>query len=194
MIASACATEPFTFPQRKLPKLIAVVAFDRDEDGDLQPVFGPAEQRTEERAARAARAARPIPHWVNTASRRRCFRLATRLTWSENMSRADFIRKLEHAADKIGDMPRIDLQISLRRAALRLRNMPPAPRIASISNDLARIWRVILEQGQFPARQFYRGRSPAAFTCHLFETCLPHTSEILHKGFSTIKNFAFNRQ
>ena len=31
-------------PQQKTPKLIDVVAFDRDEDGELQPVFGPAER------------------------------------------------------------------------------------------------------------------------------------------------------
>ncbi len=42
-------------PQRKLPKLIVVVAFDRDEDGELQPVFGPAEQQSEERAIRTAK-------------------------------------------------------------------------------------------------------------------------------------------
>lgn len=43
-------------PQHKTPKLIVVVAFDRDEDGELQPVFGPAEQQSEERAVRTARA------------------------------------------------------------------------------------------------------------------------------------------
>lgn len=42
-------------PQQKTPKLIVVVAFDRDEDGELQPVFGPAEQQSEERAVRTAR-------------------------------------------------------------------------------------------------------------------------------------------
>jgi hypothetical protein len=35
-------------PQPKLPKLI-VVAFDRYEEGELQPVFGPAEQISEDR-------------------------------------------------------------------------------------------------------------------------------------------------
>lgn len=35
-------------PQQKTPKLIVVVAFDRDEDGELQPVFGPAEQQRSE--------------------------------------------------------------------------------------------------------------------------------------------------
>ncbi len=43
-------------PQRKLPKLIVVVAFDDDEEGNLQVVFGPAEQQSEERAIRTAKA------------------------------------------------------------------------------------------------------------------------------------------
>lgn len=38
------------------PKLIVVTAFDRDEEGDLLPVYGPAEQQFEERAVRTARA------------------------------------------------------------------------------------------------------------------------------------------
>lgn len=42
-------------PQKKLPKLIVVVAFDRDDEGNMQPVFGPAEQQSEDRAVRAAR-------------------------------------------------------------------------------------------------------------------------------------------
>ena len=42
-------------PEQKMPKLIVVVAFDRDENGDLQAVFGPAEQQSEERAVRTAR-------------------------------------------------------------------------------------------------------------------------------------------
>lgn len=37
------------------PKLIVVVAFDPDEEGELQPVFGPAEQDSEDRAKRIAR-------------------------------------------------------------------------------------------------------------------------------------------
>ncbi|TIP22963.1 MAG: hypothetical protein E5X67_35255 [Mesorhizobium sp.] len=41
--------------QQKTPKLIVVTAFDRDESGDLQPVFGPAEQQTEDRAIRTAK-------------------------------------------------------------------------------------------------------------------------------------------
>lgn len=41
--------------QHKTPKLIVVVAFDRDETGDLQPVYGPAEQQTEDRAIRTAK-------------------------------------------------------------------------------------------------------------------------------------------
>jgi len=43
-------------PQQKHPKLIVVVAFDRDEEGELFPAFGPADQQTEERAIRAAKA------------------------------------------------------------------------------------------------------------------------------------------
>jgi hypothetical protein len=43
-------------PERKQPKLVVVVAFDRDENGDVQTVFGPEEQQSEERAVRTARA------------------------------------------------------------------------------------------------------------------------------------------
>lgn len=43
-------------PQSKMPKLVVVVAFDRDENGELQTVFGPAEQQSEERAIRTAQA------------------------------------------------------------------------------------------------------------------------------------------
>jgi hypothetical protein len=42
-------------PERKLPKLIVVAAFDRGEDGELFAVRGPAEQQHEERAIRTAR-------------------------------------------------------------------------------------------------------------------------------------------
>ena len=42
-------------PETKMPKLIVVMAFDRDEDGELQVAFGPAEQQSEERAIRTAR-------------------------------------------------------------------------------------------------------------------------------------------
>lgn len=42
-------------PQRKLPKLIVVVAFDRDEEGELVTAFGPADQQSEERAVRTAK-------------------------------------------------------------------------------------------------------------------------------------------
>jgi hypothetical protein len=44
------------------------------------------------------------------------------------MSREAFIRQLEDAADNIGDMPRHELAILLRRAALRLRNFDGVPR------------------------------------------------------------------
>lgn len=43
-------------PQQKMPKLIVVVAFDNDENGELQVAFGPAEQQSEERAKRTAQA------------------------------------------------------------------------------------------------------------------------------------------
>ncbi|MEO5758127.1 MAG: hypothetical protein ABIQ51_14860 [Mesorhizobium sp.] len=43
-------------PSQKKPKLIVVVAFDRGEDGELFPAFGPVDQQTEERATRTARA------------------------------------------------------------------------------------------------------------------------------------------
>ena len=43
-------------PQRQTPKLIVVTAFDRDEEGSLQAVYGPAEQQSEERAIRTAKA------------------------------------------------------------------------------------------------------------------------------------------
>ena len=42
-------------PQRKLPKLIVVAAFDRDEDGELFAAYGPAEPQHEERAVRTAK-------------------------------------------------------------------------------------------------------------------------------------------
>jgi len=43
-------------PTQKQPKLIVVMAFDRGEDGELATVFGPAEQQSEERAVRTAKA------------------------------------------------------------------------------------------------------------------------------------------
>lgn len=46
-------------PQHVLPKLIVVVAFDRDEEGELQVAFGPAEHHSEERARRMAEALAP---------------------------------------------------------------------------------------------------------------------------------------
>ncbi|MER8466515.1 hypothetical protein [Mesorhizobium sp. M1396] len=41
---------------QKNPRLIVVVAFDRGEDGELFPSFGPADQQSEDRAIRTARA------------------------------------------------------------------------------------------------------------------------------------------
>ncbi|MEW6633136.1 MAG: hypothetical protein AB1440_19880 [Pseudomonadota bacterium] len=43
-------------PRRQTPKLIVVTAFDRDEEGSLHAVYGPAEQQSEERAIRTAKA------------------------------------------------------------------------------------------------------------------------------------------
>ena len=43
-------------PQAKTPKLIVVIAFDRDAEGELQPLFGPQDFQTEERAVRVAKA------------------------------------------------------------------------------------------------------------------------------------------
>jgi len=43
-------------PQRKMPKLIVAAAFERGEDGELVPVYGPAEQQSEHRAVRTAKA------------------------------------------------------------------------------------------------------------------------------------------
>lgn len=42
-------------PEQKQPKLIVIVAFDRDHNGDLQTAYGPTEQQSEERAIRTAR-------------------------------------------------------------------------------------------------------------------------------------------
>jgi hypothetical protein len=43
-------------PEQKKPKLIVVVAFDRGDDGELFPMYGPADQQSEERAIRIAQA------------------------------------------------------------------------------------------------------------------------------------------
>ena len=45
--------------QRKMPKLIVVMAFDRDEEGSLQTAFEPTGQQSEERAIRTAKALAP---------------------------------------------------------------------------------------------------------------------------------------
>lgn len=49
------ATSIGTPSQHKMPKLIVVMAFDRDDEGELMTVFGPAEQQSEDRATRTAR-------------------------------------------------------------------------------------------------------------------------------------------
>ncbi|TJV25205.1 MAG: hypothetical protein E5Y04_10300 [Mesorhizobium sp.] len=41
---------------QKNPRLIVVVAFDRGEDGELFHAFGPADQQSEDRAIRTAKA------------------------------------------------------------------------------------------------------------------------------------------
>ncbi|MBL0935209.1 MAG: hypothetical protein IBJ07_10695 [Rhizobiaceae bacterium] len=41
--------------EQKLPKLIVVMAFDPDEAGDLQTVFGPQDYQSEDRAVRQAK-------------------------------------------------------------------------------------------------------------------------------------------
>ena len=46
-------------PERKMPKLVVVVAFDRGEDGELFTVFGPADQQSEDRAVRLAKSLAP---------------------------------------------------------------------------------------------------------------------------------------
>lgn len=43
-------------PGQKKPKLIVVVAFDRGEDGEMFTAFGPADQQSEDRAIRTAKA------------------------------------------------------------------------------------------------------------------------------------------
>lgn len=41
--------------EQKLPKLIGVVAFDPDDAGEMQTVFGPKDFPTEDRATREAK-------------------------------------------------------------------------------------------------------------------------------------------
>ncbi|MBZ9763976.1 hypothetical protein LB553_24270 [Mesorhizobium sp. CA8] len=43
-------------PEQRKPKLIVVVAFDRGDDGELFPMYGPADQQSEDRAIRTAKA------------------------------------------------------------------------------------------------------------------------------------------
>jgi hypothetical protein len=51
----------------KLPKLIIVMAFDRDEEGELQTVFGPVDQQSEERAVRIAKGLAGVIAWSRAA-------------------------------------------------------------------------------------------------------------------------------
>lgn len=55
------------------------------------------------------------------------------------MSRETFIDDLERAADNIGDMPRHELAVLLRRAALRLRNASEPP------DDLEQAYRTLID-------------------------------------------------
>ena len=81
-------------PERKTPKLIVVVAFDRAEDGELFPAFGPADQQSEDRAVRLAKLLAPnhvgVIAWSREANpllgeyapRRRYSITAKSWTWS----------------------------------------------------------------------------------------------------------------
>lgn len=42
-------------PERKLPKLIVVMAFDPDNEGTMQTAFGPQDFHTKDRAVRHAK-------------------------------------------------------------------------------------------------------------------------------------------
>jgi hypothetical protein len=42
-------------PQQKMPKLIVVAAFNRDDEGVLQPAFDPRQMQSEEAAKRLAK-------------------------------------------------------------------------------------------------------------------------------------------
>ncbi|MBT1160208.1 hypothetical protein J1C56_32275 [Aminobacter anthyllidis] len=42
-------------PQQKMPKLIVVAAFNRDEEGDLKPAFDPRQMQSEDAAVRLAK-------------------------------------------------------------------------------------------------------------------------------------------
>lgn len=43
-------------PQRKMPKLIVVMAFDRNDEGELVPAIEAQQHQSEDRAVRIARA------------------------------------------------------------------------------------------------------------------------------------------
>jgi hypothetical protein len=52
------------------------------------------------------------------------------------MNRASFVKELERAADRIAEMPRANLQVLLRRAALLIRNTGDLPHDAKIESAL----------------------------------------------------------
>lgn len=57
-------------PARKdLPKLIVVMAFDLDNDGQLETVFGPQDFQTEDRAIQTAQSLATTHHGVIAWSR-----------------------------------------------------------------------------------------------------------------------------
>lgn len=58
-----------TAPKQKLPKLIVVMAFDLDDDGQLETVFGPQDFQTEDRAIRTAQSLASTHHGVIAWSR-----------------------------------------------------------------------------------------------------------------------------
>lgn len=53
---AALITHNGDYMAERAPKLIVVMAFDRDEEGELQPVFEPLEQQSEDQAIRTAQA------------------------------------------------------------------------------------------------------------------------------------------
>ena len=46
---------PAQLPEQKMPKLIVVAGFDRGQDGELIPAYGPEQQPSEGRAMRLAK-------------------------------------------------------------------------------------------------------------------------------------------
>lgn len=86
-------------PGQKKPKLIVVIAFDRGNEGDLFAAYGPADQQSEERAVRIAKAlatsmsasshgaAMPIQRLGTTARLQRFSSAVTYPTWNDRQDR-----------------------------------------------------------------------------------------------------------